>query len=298
MLQRHWCVFSDMPHELSQSQVFLNGNHMSAQNCVITMLVFLALPGKGALSNQLEFIYLHTISGWECSFFYADAEKIYISSSSCNFCWILLTFCSNYIFSFQLLSTLGNFPYNKTAANSPTNFISPVFICFRWWRRCEGGCFPQLQSVSTHFHPTMSISLHKTSCLYIHPPGIPPLLHLCKLVPAAGPAQAAQSGSAERRSKVLKVICRAALRQIPLASSEKEVTCLRKAKYHTDLHWAESCVLLLGGHGQAEEAVWWEMHSRDTQKRPELRHGALCTPQPSQTPLPASDSPPWAAGGC
>lgn len=83
-----------MPHELSQSQVFLNGNHMSAQNCVITMLVFLALPGKGALSNQLEFIYLHTISGWECSFFYADAEKIYISSSSCNFCWILLHFAA------------------------------------------------------------------------------------------------------------------------------------------------------------------------------------------------------------
>lgn len=52
-----------MPHELSQSQVFLNGNHMSAQNCVITMLGFLALPGKGALSNQLQFIYLHTISG-------------------------------------------------------------------------------------------------------------------------------------------------------------------------------------------------------------------------------------------
>lgn len=57
---------------------------MSAQNCVIIMLGFLALPGKGALSNQLKFIYLHTISGSECSFFYADAEKIYISSSCCN----------------------------------------------------------------------------------------------------------------------------------------------------------------------------------------------------------------------
>lgn len=28
--------------------------------------------------------------------------------------------------------------------------------------------------------------------------------------------------------------------------------CLRKGKYHTDLHWAESCVLLLGGHEQPE----------------------------------------------
>ena len=76
-----------MPHELSQSQVLLNGNHMSAQNCVIIMVGFLALPGKGALSNQLKFIYLHTISGSECSFFYADAEKIYISSSRCNCCF-------------------------------------------------------------------------------------------------------------------------------------------------------------------------------------------------------------------
>lgn len=77
-----------MPHELSQSQVFLNGNHMSAQNYVIIMLGFLALPGKGALSNQLKFIYLHTISGSEhSSFFCADAEKIYISTSCCNCVW-------------------------------------------------------------------------------------------------------------------------------------------------------------------------------------------------------------------
>lgn len=40
------------------------------------MLGFLALPGEGALLNQLEIIYLHTISGSECSFFYAEAEKI------------------------------------------------------------------------------------------------------------------------------------------------------------------------------------------------------------------------------
>lgn len=182
------------------------------------------------------------------------------------------------------------------------NFISPVFICFRWWRRCEGGCFPQLHSVSTHFHPTLSFSLHKTSCLYIPSLGISPLPHPCKLVPAAGPAKAAQSVSRERRSKTLKVICRAALRQIPLDSREKKVMCLRKAKYHTDLHWAESWVLLLGGHGQPEEVVWWEMHSRDTQKQPELVpricHGAPCTPQPSQTPFPASDCLPWATGGC
>lgn len=125
----------------------------------------------------------------------------------------------------------------------------------------------------------MSFSLYKTSCLYIHPPGIAPLLHLCKLVPAAGPAQRREKEQGERRSKVLEVICRAALRQIPLDSSKKKVMWLRKAKYHTDLHWAESCVLLLGGHGQPEEAVWWEMHSRDTQKQPELCHGAPCTPQ-------------------
>lgn len=72
------------------------------------------------------------------------------------------------------------------------------------------------------------------------------------------------------------MICRAALRQIPLDSSKNKVTCVRKAKYHTDLHWAESCVLLLGGHGQPEEAVWWEMHSRDTQK---CQSCALCMPQ-------------------
>lgn len=125
----------------------------------------------------------------------------------------------------------------------------------------------------------MSFSLYKTSCLYIHPPGIAPLLHLCKLVPAAGPAQRREKEQGERRSKVLEVICRAALRQIPLDSSKKKVMWLRKAKYHTDLHWAESCVLLLGGHGQPKEAVWWEMHSRDTQKQPELCHGAPCTPQ-------------------
>lgn len=144
--------------------------------------------------------------------------------------------------------------------------------------------------------------MYKTSCLYIPPPGISPLPHHCKLVPAAGPAKAAQSVSGERRSKILKVICRAALRQIPLDSRKKKVLCRRKAKYHTDLHWAESCVLLLGGHGQPEEAVWWEMHSRDTQKQPELVphvcHRAPCTPEPSQTPLPAPDSLPWATGGC
>lgn len=117
---------------------------------------------------------------------------------------------------------------------------------------------------------TLSFPLSKISCLYIPPPGISPLPHLCELVPAAGPAKAAQSVSGERRSKILKVICRAALRQIPLDSREKKVMCLRKGKYHRDLHWAESCVLLLGGQGQPEEAVWWEMHSRDTQKEPEL----------------------------
>lgn len=68
-----------MPHELGQSQVFLNGNHMSAQNHVIIMLGFLALPGKGALSNQLKFIYLHTISGSEHSSFFMLMLRKYIS---------------------------------------------------------------------------------------------------------------------------------------------------------------------------------------------------------------------------
>lgn len=109
--------------KLSQSQVFLNGNHMSAQNYVIIMLGFLALPGKGALSNQLKFIYLHTISGSECSFFYADAEKIYISSSCCDcFCCCFFLdrfmFLTNYIPGFSVpLHVTKNF-FKKTSGNS------------------------------------------------------------------------------------------------------------------------------------------------------------------------------------
>lgn len=96
---------------------------MSAQNCVIIMLGFLALPGKGALSNQLKFIYLHTISGSECSFFYADAEKIYISSSCCN-CFLGFFFFGQIYISYQLYSWFSvplhvtkNF-FKKTSGNS------------------------------------------------------------------------------------------------------------------------------------------------------------------------------------
>lgn len=73
------------------------------------------------------------------------------------------------------------------------NFISPVFICFRWWRSREGGCFPKLRvSISTHFHPTMSFSLYKTPYLYIHPPAVSPFPHPHQVVPAASPGRAAQ----------------------------------------------------------------------------------------------------------
>lgn len=107
-----------MPHELSQSQVFLNGNHMSAQNCVIIMLGFLALPGKGALSNQLKFIYLHTISGSECSFFMLMLRK-YISHQV-----VVIVFFGQIYVSYQLYSWFSvplhvtkNF-FKKTSGNS------------------------------------------------------------------------------------------------------------------------------------------------------------------------------------
>lgn len=129
-------------NSVNPKSFFLNGNHMSAQNYVIIMLGFLALPGKGALSNQLKFIYLHTISGSECSFFYADAEKIYISSSCCN------CFFGQIYVSYQLYSrfsvplhvtknffktTSGNSimrsSVNKTLHISHQNYCACLFCC-------------------------------------------------------------------------------------------------------------------------------------------------------------------------
>lgn len=104
-----------MPHELGQSQVFLNGNHMSAQNYVIIMLGFLALPGKRALSNQLKFIYLHTISGSEhsCFFMLMLRKYIYISPNCCNCFWCVCVykfmFIANYFPGFQFFACSSKF---------------------------------------------------------------------------------------------------------------------------------------------------------------------------------------------
>lgn len=143
----------------------------------------------------------------------------------------------------------------------------------------------------------MSFSLYKTSCLCIHPPGISPLPYLCQLVPAAGPAKAAQSVSGQKEQDPEGDL-QGCSEQIPLHSSKKKVMCLRKAKYHRDLQWAESCVLLLEVTGSQRRLCGGKCIPGTHQRCCSVCHGAPCTPQPSQTPLPASHSLPRAAGGC
>ena len=167
------------------------------------------------------------------------------------------------------------------------NFISPVFICFRWWRRCEGGCFPELYrvSISTHFHPTMSFSLYKMPYLYIHPPAVLPFLHPCKPVPAASPGKAAQHAAEERRSKAPEGDQQCCSKVDPSGTTLKSKLCVSGKPNTMQLctgSSTEPCVLLLEGYKQPEEAVWWEMCARDTKKWPEPE--CYCTVSPTEHP--------------
>lgn len=69
---------------------------------------FLALPGEGALSNQLEIIYLHTISGSECSFFYAEAEKILSHQVGIGFV-VRFLFCFYFVLFSDRFTFLTNY---------------------------------------------------------------------------------------------------------------------------------------------------------------------------------------------
>lgn len=95
-------------------------------------------------------------------------ENIYISSSSCNFCWVLLHFAAITSLVFSYFPRRETFLTTKTAGNSTTNFISPVFICFRWWRRCEGSCFPSAPRCFQPLPPHYELFLVQ-DILFVHP---------------------------------------------------------------------------------------------------------------------------------
>lgn len=295
MLQRHWCVFSDMPHELSQSQVFLNGNHMSAQNCVITMLVFLALPGKGALSNQLEFIYLHTISGWECSFFYADAEKIYISSSNCNFCWILLHFAAITSLVFSYFPPKETFLTTKQLGTAPR--ISSARFSFV--SDDEGDVRAAVSLSSTAFPPTSTPlwafpctrHLVCTSILlqyHLFYASVNWYLQLALLKQHRG----------ERRSKVWRGSA-GLLSGRSLWTAVKRKLCVsgkpNTTQICTGLNHVRCCWEVTGSQRRLCGGKCIPGTPKNSQSS---ATGHPAHHKPSQTPLPASGSPPWAPGGC
>lgn len=196
------------------------------------------------------------------------------------------------------------------------NFISPVFVCFRWWRSCEGGCFPKLNTVtiSTHFHPTMCFSLYKTPYLSLHPPVELPFLRPCTLQPALWERSTAclrrKKEQGSRRWAAMLFwggSLRATSKRKLHVSGKPNVTQLCAGPS------TESCVLLMEGYKQPGEAVGWQLHSRDKKKnRPESEY--CCTVSPtersahrnllrlpsalSQTPCTGSDLLPGAIEGC
>ena len=197
------------------------------------------------------------------------------------------------------------------------NFISPVFICFRWPRRCEGGYFTKLNraSISTHCHPTLSFSLYETPSLYVHPPAALPFPHPCNVGPAVSPATAARHVSEESRSKAPEGDLRSRSKVDPSGQ-----------------HWKESCVseesqtprsFALGPPRNRARCCWVVTSNQKRlcggkcipgmpKKRPEPER--WCTTSPtehpahcnllrvpsvlSQTPFTDSDLLPWATGGC
>lgn len=142
-----------MPHEFRQSQVLLNGYHMSAQNGVITMLGFLALPGKGALSTQLEFIYLHTISGWEFLSFMLMPWKylshqvaVILPGKGC--CWGFKTVSELLYFLFSVSLHIRKLSHKQNIWEQHHEMNRSDFhLCFQMREEIWGGWFSELYIV-------------------------------------------------------------------------------------------------------------------------------------------------------